>query len=131
MRAGAVAASRPHGRVLVSRAPKSEWNLVTVHLLFVWVLTLLEVHFFLANAVARPFIYLVYLGYPPMVLQMALKSPAIIPSSPRWMWYPPMLILLLAAIATFPIAENMNIARQSILYFLNYYGLALATAMYV
>lgn len=131
MRAGAVAASRPHGRVLVSRAPKSEWNLVTVHLLFVWVLTLLEVHFFLANAVARPFIYLVYLGYPPMVLLMALKAPAIIASSPRWMWYPPMLILLLAAIATFPIAENMNIARQSILYFLNYYGLALATAMYV
>lgn len=127
----AVAAPRARGRVVVSRAEKSEWNVLTLHLMFVWALTLLEVQFFLSNAIAQPFIYLVYLGYPPMVLFMALKAPAIIATSKRWVWYPPMLVLLLVAIATLPIAENKNIAKMSVLYFLNYYGLALATTMYV
>jgi O-antigen ligase len=127
----AMVAQRARGRVTLSGATKNEWNTPALHLLFVWALTLLDLQFFLSNVVARPLVYIVYLGYPPLLLMMALKGPAIIATTKGWVWYPPLVLLLIVAAITLPVAENKAIAKMSLQYLVIYYGLALGTALYI
>jgi hypothetical protein len=106
-------------------------GIAVYHLLFVWALTLLDLQFFLAAMVAQPLVYVVHLGYPPMILMMALNGPALMATAKRWVWYPPLFVLLLVALATLPMAVNKTFAKVSFQYILIYYSMALATAVYI
>ena len=126
----AVAAPQPR-RASLALKPVGEWPLPARHLLYVWALTLFDFHFFLSNVVAQPFVYLLHLGYPLLFLVVALKAPAIIAREKPWVWYPPLLLIVLVAAVTLPFAANKNLAKVSLLFLLNYYALALATSVYI
>jgi O-antigen ligase len=111
--------------------PVADWPLPVRHLLYVWALTLFDFHFFLANVVAQPFVYLLHFGYPLLFLVLALKAPAVIAREKPWVWYAPLLIIVLIAGVTLPFAANKNLAKVSLLFLMNYYALALATAVYI
>lgn len=102
-----------------------------VHLLFVWGITLYSLHFLLATYIAQPFVYVVHLGYPPLLLMMALQGPLLLARSRPWIWYAPMLLLMLVAAAGIPFAANMGLAKTTFQYFLLYYVLAVATTVFV
>lgn len=102
-----------------------------IHVFFVWALTLFDFHFFLSSAVAQPLVYILYLGYPVLLLFVALRAPSIIATEKPFIWYPAFLLLLVVGFITFPTAENRNLAKISMLFLLQYYALALATALYV
>jgi O-antigen ligase len=106
-------------------------SLPLLHLYFVWALTLFDFQFFLGNVVASPLIYVLYLGYPPLLLMMAIQGPMIMVMAKRWMWFPAMFALLAIAVMTVPIADNKQLARQAAQYLLIYYVIALGTAVYV
>ena len=94
-------------------------------------MTLFDFQFFLAERVAAPLVYLVYLGYPPLLLVMALRGPVIFATAKRWVWYPPLFVLLAVAGVTMLMATNKGLAKGAFQNLLIYYALALATAVYV
>src|SRR5688572_17470673 len=129
MRATAVSGARV--RAALPRVAASAWSLPVLHLVFVWALTLFDFQFFLSVVVAQPLIYLVYLGYPPLLLMMALQGPTILVTAKRWVWYPPLFLLLIVAAMNVPVANNRMLAKGAFQYLLIYYSVALATAVYI
>jgi hypothetical protein len=102
-----------------------------LHVYFVWALTLFDFHFFLSNVVAGPLVYILYFGYPLLLLFVALKAPSIVAGEKPWVWYPPLLLIVVVGLITMLFAENKNLAKISLLFLVQYYALALATALYV
>lgn len=114
------------------RAPNAgTWGFLLVHLLFVWMLTLTDLQFFLANTISQPLIYLVRLGYPPMLLMMALRGPATLVRAKPWVWHAPLLMLLVISLVAVPFAVNRQLAWWGAQPMLLYWALSVATALYV
>ena len=123
--------SQPRGRGLRGRVAGIEWTVPVAHLCFVWALMLLDLHFFFAAMIAQPLVYIVHLGYPPLLLMMALQGPIIFATAKRWVWYPPMFLLLVVAGITIAPATNKMLAKDTAQILLIYYSIALAAAVYV
>jgi O-antigen ligase len=102
-----------------------------LHLLFVWTLALFDIQFFLASSVSQAFIRLVWLGYPPLLLMMALRAPQLALTTRPWVWNAPLLSLLAVAALTVPLAENRTLAKASFQTLLILYSMTVATAIYI
>jgi len=102
-----------------------------LHLYFVWAMTLFDFHFFLANTISQPLIYIVRLGYPPLLLMMALQGPSIMVMAKKWVWHPPLLLLLIVSAITVPMAANKELAVFALQYFVIYYAMSLATTIFI
>ncbi|MGH7678106.1 MAG: O-antigen ligase family protein [Gemmatimonadaceae bacterium] len=115
----------------MARRAASEWSLPVLHLYFVWALVIFDFHFFLAAKIAQPMVYLVYLGFPPLILSMLLRAPTILVTAKRWVWDPPMLTLVILGLVTLPLAANKEFARLSFQSLLIYYAITVGTAVYI
>jgi O-antigen ligase len=129
MRATTVPGPRP--RAVASRPAAGGRSPQVLHLYLVWAIALFDFQFFLAEKVAQPLVYLVYLGYPPLLLMMALQGPAIMATAKRWVWFPPLFTLLIIGAINVFFANNQMLAKAAFQNLLIFYALALATAVYV
>ncbi len=121
----------PRGRIAIQRLKDAKWSIPLRHLFFVWVVLLFDVHFFLGERVARPLIYMVHLGYTPLLLMMALQGPAMLTTAKRWVWFGPLFTLLAVGAINLPFASNPGLAKSSFQVLLIYYTIGVATAVYV
>jgi O-antigen ligase len=127
------AVSSPRAAMRASRVASDSfgWSFPLMQLYFVWALLLFDLHFFFGNVIAQPLVYMVHLGYPPLLLLIALNGPVIIATGERWRWFPPLLLFLIVAALTLPFTVNKALAKPIFLFILNYYCVAVATAVYV
>jgi len=98
---------------------------------FAWAEILTDFHYFLGAMVAQPLGKLATLIFLPLALVTALQGPTIMATMKSWVWYPPFLLLLVAAVASLPVAVNLLMAKIGLQTLAFYYILAVATAAYV
>jgi len=96
-----------------------------------WAVTLFDLHYFLVAFVSPAFGRLGTALYLPLLLMTVVQGPMLITSARNRQWYPPFLLLLLAAFCSLPAAVNLLIAKDRIQILLVYYALAVATLVYV
>ncbi|HEX9729998.1 MAG TPA: O-antigen ligase family protein [Gemmatimonadales bacterium] len=108
-----------------------EISFAVMYLYVVWVVVLFDVHFFLGTVVFGPLGRLASLVFVPLLVMIAVNAPGILGWAKGWVWYPPFLLLLLSAFVTFPSAANQLYARAATQFFVIYYVLGVATAVFV
>ena len=127
MRPTPARASRP----VQARGSRARLPFTVMHLYLVWAITLFDLHFFLNYMVAEPLIYVVYLGYPPLILMMFFQAPVILVGAKRWVWFAPLLLWLVVAGMVTPFATNAKLAKDSFQILLVMYVVTLGTAVYI
>ena len=96
-----------------------------------WAMLLFDFHFFMGIVIAGPLQKVATLIFLALIAMVALQGPAILGTMKSWVWFPPFLVMIVAMVASMPLAINLALARTCLQYFVIYYVVTVATALYV
>lgn len=114
-----------------SAGPAPRTTLPLFLLYAVWAVTLFDLQYFFGNVVWSPLGRLGTVVYIPLLIMIAVRAPIYAAASRGWVWYPPLMMLLLSAVVTAPFATNTGFARLVVIQLFLYNVLAFASVVVV